>query len=139
MMWFQNARLAQLARQQRLPAISMFVPFAEAGSMLAYGPDNPASAERCAALVAKILAGAKPGELPIERPTKFEFVVNRRTAKALRLTIPYAVLARADRRQHSREASLHCGIAFANWATSKDKTLLWNPDGLRDIWTDFRL
>ncbi len=65
--------------------------------MLAYGPEMIPTVERCAALVAKILAGEKPGDLPIERPTKFEFVFNRKTAKALRLTVPNTVLLRADK------------------------------------------
>ena len=96
MMYFQSARLARLAEKQRLPATSMFIPFAKAGGMLAYGPDLPATFERCGELVAKILAGAKPGDLPIERPTKFDFVLNLKTARALRLTMPDTVLLRAD-------------------------------------------
>ena len=96
MMYYQSQRLAELARVQRLPATSMFARFAQAGGMLAYGPDMPATAERCAELVAKVLAGAKPGSLPIERPSKFDFALNLKTAKALRLSIPDVVLARAD-------------------------------------------
>jgi len=75
----------------------MAIYFAEAGGLLAYGPDDDAVVERVAVLVAKILGGAKPGDLPIERPAKFELVVNLKAAKALNLTIPDAVLARADR------------------------------------------
>ena len=97
MMYYESARLAKLAKKLRLPATSMFVPFAQAGGMLAYGPEMIPTVERCAELVAKILAGAKPGDLPIERPTKFEFVFNRKTAKALRLTVPDTVLLRADK------------------------------------------
>jgi ABC-type uncharacterized transport system substrate-binding protein len=97
MMHYQSARLARLARKQRLPATSMFVLFAEAGGMLAYGPEMTSTAERCAELVAKILAGTKPGNLPIERPSNFEFVFNLKTAKALRLTVPDTVLLRADK------------------------------------------
>lgn len=97
MVYFESARLAQLAKKVRLPATSMFVPFAEAGGMLAYGPEMSPTFERCAELVAKILAGAKPGDLPIERPTKFAFVFNIKTAKALRLTVPNTVLLRADK------------------------------------------
>lgn len=96
MMYYQSRRLAELARAQRLPATSMFAPFAQAGGMLAYGPNMPATAERCAELVAKVLAGAKAGDLPIERPTKFDLVLNLKAAKALRLSIPDVVLARAD-------------------------------------------
>jgi putative tryptophan/tyrosine transport system substrate-binding protein len=97
MMFYESVRLANLARKQRLPATSMFVSFAEAGGMLAYGPDLPATFDPCAELVAKILAGAKPGDLPIQRPTKFEFVFNQKAARNLRLKVPPAVLIRADR------------------------------------------
>ena len=97
MMYVQSERTAKLVKQQRLPATSMFVPFAEAGGLLAYGPDMPATAERCAELVAKILRGASPGDLPIERPTKFEFLVNLKAAEQLRLSVPDTVLLRADR------------------------------------------
>ena len=75
----------------------MFVPFADAGGLLAYGPELPGTVEQCAVLVAKILSGAKPGDLPIERPTKFEFVVNLKTARDLHLTIPDTLLPTATR------------------------------------------
>jgi putative ABC transport system substrate-binding protein len=97
MMWAQSARLAQLAKKHRLPATAMFVLFADAGGLLAYGPDLPATVEQCAVLVAKVLGGAKPGDLPIERPTKFVFVLNMKTARALHLAVPDTVLLRADR------------------------------------------
>jgi len=97
MMYAQSARLAQLAKKHRLPATSMFVPFAEAGGMLVYGPNAPAATEQCAVLVAKILSGAKPMDLPIERPSKFELVLNVKTARQLHLTVPDTVLLRADR------------------------------------------
>ena len=71
--------------------------FAEAGGMLSYGPDPDSSTERCAILVVKVLDGAKPADLPVERPTKFKFIVNQRTAKALGLTVPNSVLVGADR------------------------------------------
>jgi putative ABC transport system substrate-binding protein len=74
----------------------MFVPFAEAGGMLSYGPNPGATTEQCAVLVAKILSGAKPGDLPIERPSKFEFVLNMETARALHLTVPDTIRVRAD-------------------------------------------
>ena len=96
-MWVQSARLAQLAKKHLLPATSMFVPFADAGGMLAYGPEIAATSEMCAVLVAKILSGAKPGDLPIERPSKFEFVLNLKTARDLHLTVPDTILLRADR------------------------------------------
>jgi putative ABC transport system substrate-binding protein len=97
MIYVESPRLVKLAMKPRLPATSMAIPFAEAGGLAAYGPDDDAVVERVAVLVAKILTGAKPGDLPIERPTKFELVVNLKAAKALNLTIPESVLARADR------------------------------------------
>jgi len=97
MLYAQSARLAQLAQKMRLPATSMFVPFADAGGLIAYGPNIPASFEQCASLIAKVLAGAKPSDLPVERPTRFEFVVNMKTARALGVTVPDRVLLRADR------------------------------------------
>jgi putative ABC transport system substrate-binding protein len=97
MLWFESARLARLATNQKLPATSMFVRFAEAGGILAFGPEMANTAERCGELVAKVLAGAKPGNLPIERPTKFELTINARTAKALKIHVPDTVLLRADR------------------------------------------
>ena len=97
MLYAQSARLAELAQKARLPATSMFVPFADAGGLIAYGPNIPASFEQCARLIAKVLAGAKPGDLPVERPTKFEFVVNMKTARTLGLKLPDTVLFGADR------------------------------------------
>jgi putative ABC transport system substrate-binding protein len=97
MIYVESPRLVKLTMKPRLPATSMAIHFAEAGGLLAYGPDDDAVVERVAVLVAKILGGASPGDLPIERPAKFELVVNLKAAKALNLTIPDAVLARADR------------------------------------------
>jgi putative ABC transport system substrate-binding protein len=96
MMFAENARVARLAMKQRLPATSVFRVFAEAGGVASYGPDQAAVVERGTAFVTKILRGADPGDLPIERPTKFELVVNLKAANALGLTIPDSVLARAD-------------------------------------------
>lgn len=97
MLYAHSAPLAQLARKSRLPAVSMFVPFADAGGLIAYGPDAAASMEQCAILIAKVLGGAKPSELPVERPTKFVFVVNMKAARGLGITIPDEILVRADR------------------------------------------
>ena len=83
MIYVQSERLAKLAMKHRLPATSMARLFAEAGGTVAYGPDVTAAYERGAVLVAKILGGAKPADLPVERPTKFQLVVNLKTAKAL--------------------------------------------------------
>jgi putative tryptophan/tyrosine transport system substrate-binding protein len=88
-------RIAELAAKTRLPAISGDAEYAAAGGLLAYGPKIPAMWRRAAAYVDKILKGAKPADLPIEQPTRFEFVVNLRTAQALGLTIPQEVLMQA--------------------------------------------
>jgi putative ABC transport system substrate-binding protein len=90
-------RIAEFARERRLPAVSMWSAFAEAGALLTYGPDVPAVIRRLAIYVDKILKGARPEDLPIERPTRFELVVNLRTAKALGVTLPPSLLRRADR------------------------------------------
>ena len=90
-------RVAEAAATHRLPAICGFVPiFAEAGGLLAYGPDFPDLFRRAAGYVAMILKGSKPAELPIQRPSKFDLVVNMKTAKALGLTMPQSLLLRAD-------------------------------------------
>ncbi len=89
-------RLADLARQHRLPAISVFPQFAAAGGLMGYGPNLSDMLRRAANYVARILKGARPDDLPIQRPTVFELAVNARTAKALGLTIPPALLQRAD-------------------------------------------
>jgi len=71
--------------------------FPEVGGLMLYGPNQIHSARRVAVFVDKILKGAKPGDLPVEQPTTFEFVVNLKTAKQINLTIPQSVLYRADR------------------------------------------
>jgi putative ABC transport system substrate-binding protein len=91
-----SRRVAEFTVENRLPAISMFIEFAASGGLMSYGPDLPLFFRRAASLVDKILKGAKPGDLPIELPTKFELVINLRTAKALGLTIPPSLLQRAD-------------------------------------------
>jgi putative tryptophan/tyrosine transport system substrate-binding protein len=91
-----RARIVELATRYRLPGIYEAKSFVEAGGLLAYGVNVPANFRRAAALVDKILKGAKPADLPIESPARIELFVNLKTAKALGLTIPPAVLARAD-------------------------------------------
>lgn len=94
----QNAkRIASFAVERRLPAVSLWSAFAEAGGLMTYGPNVGIMIRRMASHVDKILKGARPGDLPIERPTHFELVLNLKTAKTLGLTVPQAVLLRADR------------------------------------------
>jgi putative ABC transport system substrate-binding protein len=95
--FLHNAPIAALAAKNRLETISISKEFVEAGGLMAYGVDLRDLHWRCAAYVGKIMKGAKPGELPVERPTRFEFFVNLKTAKALGLTIPQSLLLRADR------------------------------------------
>ncbi|SRR6266567_2716413 len=89
-------QIAALTVKNRLPAIAGIAEFAEAGGLVVYGPNFPDVSRRAATYVDKILKGAKPGDLPIEQPTKFDLVVNLKTAKTLGLTIPQSLLLRAD-------------------------------------------
>ena len=92
-----RAELAELLLKHRLPSISLFSIFAEAGGLFAYGPDFIGMFRQAAGFVDRVLRGARPPEMPVERPTRFELIVNLKTAKALKLTIPPLVLGRADR------------------------------------------
>ena len=91
-----RARIAQLAITHRLPTSAYARELTEAGCLMSYGANLPDVSRRAAYFVDKILKGAKPGDLPIEQPTKFDLVINLKTAKALGLTIPPSLLGRAD-------------------------------------------
>jgi ABC-type uncharacterized transport system substrate-binding protein len=90
-------QVADLAKKNRLPSMCEASDYVEAGGLASYSANNAEQYRRVATYVDKILKGAKPADLPVEQPTKFEFVINLKTAKALSLTIPQSVLYRADR------------------------------------------
>jgi putative ABC transport system substrate-binding protein len=92
---YQKA-LVTFAVKNRLPAVAPYRAFPVAGGLMSYGPSLVDLYRRAAGYVAKILKGAKPADLPIEQPTKFELYINLKTAKSIGLTIPPTVLARAD-------------------------------------------
>ncbi len=94
--WINRRQILDLAARQRLPAIYMHRAYALDGGLMAYGEDEREVPRRLAVYVDKILRGAKPADLPVEQPTKFELVINLKTAKALGLTIPQSLLLRAD-------------------------------------------
>jgi putative ABC transport system substrate-binding protein len=96
MFFIERRRLVDLAEKNRLPAVYPWREYADAGGLMAYGPNVADLFRRAAGYVDKILKGAKPGDLPVEQPTKFELVINLKTAKALGLTIPQSLLQRAD-------------------------------------------
>jgi putative ABC transport system substrate-binding protein len=96
MFYTERRRLVDLAAKNRLPAVYPWREGVDAGGLMSYGAHLPDLFRRAAAYVDKIVKGAKPADLPVEQPTKFELVVNLKTAKALGLTIPPSVLARAD-------------------------------------------
>ncbi len=95
MTYFHRKRLADLAVKHRLPLMGSLREYAEAGSLMSYWADGPELFRRVASYVDRILKGARPGDLPVEQPTKYELVVNLKTAKTLAVTIPPALLLRA--------------------------------------------
>ena len=90
-------RIVDLAAQSRLPAVYSIGEFTDAGGLMSYATDFRAAFDHAAVHIDRILKGAKPGDLPIEQPTKFELAINLKTAKALGITIPQSILLRADR------------------------------------------
>ena len=92
----ERRRLLELAAKNRLPAVYSYRVYVDAGGLMSYGPNVVDLSRRAATYVDKILKGVKPGDLPVEQPTKFELVINLKTAKDLGLTIPQSVIARAD-------------------------------------------
>jgi len=97
MFWLQRQRIVDLAVTHHLPGICQSREFAEAGGLLSYAPSFADIYRRLASYVDKILKGAKPAELPVEQPTKFELVINLKTAKTLRLAVPNELLLQASR------------------------------------------
>ena len=91
-----RARIMDFAAKHRLPGVHAYRELVEAGGLMSYGPSYAGMHRRAAYYVDKILKGAKPADLPVEQPTRFELVINQKTAKGLGLTIPQSVLIRAD-------------------------------------------
>ena len=92
----ERQRIVQFAIENRLPTVAISPPYAHGGMLLAYGVNGPDLYRRAGSYVDRILRGVKPAELPVEQPTRFDLVINLKTARALRLTIPPSLLARAD-------------------------------------------
>jgi putative tryptophan/tyrosine transport system substrate-binding protein len=97
MLFAQRKRLADFAGENRLPTMAEWREFADVGGLMSYGPSFSDMFRRAAIYVDKILKGTKPADLPVEQPTKFEFIINLKAAKQIGLTIPPNVLARADK------------------------------------------
>jgi len=96
MFFYNRARVGDLALRSRLPSMVPTSDYVKAGGLMSYAPNSADNYRHAATYVDKILKGAHPGDLPIEQPTKFELVINLKTARALGLTMPPSLLARAD-------------------------------------------
>jgi putative ABC transport system substrate-binding protein len=96
LLYHHKSQIVDFTSRARLPAVFPFREFTELGGLMSYGPNLPDMFRMAASYVDKILKGAKPADLPIEQPTKFQFVINLKTANALGLTVPPTLLARAD-------------------------------------------
>ena len=96
LVFYHRAEIGALATERRLPTVSLFTDLATAGGLMAYGPSLPEAFQRAGAYAGRILQGARPAELPVDRPIKFDWVINLKTARVLGLTIPSSVRARAD-------------------------------------------
>ena len=96
LVFLSSKQIAELALANRLPLISLFGEFSKAGGFMAYGPNINSMWQRAGVYVGKILHGAKADDLPIQRPEKFDLVINLKTAEALGLSVPPTLLARAD-------------------------------------------
>jgi len=94
---FHRDRIIEMAAKGRVPGMYEERGFVEAGGLMSYGPSFEANYRRAAVYVDKILKGAKPGDLPVEQPTKFELVINLKAAKQIGVTVPQSVLYKADR------------------------------------------
>jgi putative ABC transport system substrate-binding protein len=95
-LWSHRARFVELAAARKIPAMYGYRDFVDGGGLMSYGPDRPDQYRRTALFVDKIIKGAKPADLPVERPTKFELIFNRKAARALGLDVPTSLLLRAD-------------------------------------------
>ena len=96
MLTSQRKRIVELAARARLPLVAYFRAFAEAGALVSYGPNTIEIFSQLAVYVDKVLKGARPADLPVEEPTKYELIINLKTANALGLTIPQSLVGRAD-------------------------------------------
>ena len=112
-------RIANFALKSRLPSMYGSREAVDAGGLMSYGADIADSYRRVAYFVDRILKGAKPADLPVEQPTKFEFVINLKTAKQIGLTIPPEVLARANKADQVRRGE--CQVSNDKWIESREK------------------